>query len=114
MGDFAFDGCTSLTEIDIPASVTHINQSAFAYCHSLERATVRSEHLKQIQGGAFAYCPSLTHLELHSIAPPQLPELNIFDGCSELLKIYVPATSVETYRSDASWSTYASYITLLN
>ena len=114
VGDFAFDGCTSLTEIDIPASVTHINQSAFAYCHSLERATVRNEHLKQIQGGAFAYCPSLTHLELHSIAPPQLPELNIFDGCSESLKVYVPATSVETYRSDASWSTYASYITLLN
>ena len=114
VGDFAFAGCASLTEIDVPATVTHINQFAFAYCHSLERATMRSEHLKQIQGGAFAYCPSLTHLELHSIAPPQLPELNIFDGCSESLKVYVPATSVEAYRSDASWSTYANHIHPLN
>lgn len=110
VGDFAFAGCTSLTEIDIPATVTHINQLAFAYCHSLERATVHSVHLKQIQGSAFAYCPSLTHLELYSIEPPQLPELSIFDGCSEKLGVYVPTKSVETYKGDTAWSTYANYI----
>lgn len=110
VGDFAFDGCTSLTEIDIPASVTHINQSAFAYCLSLERATVRNEHLKQIQEYAFAYCPSLMRLELYSIEPPQLPMLNIFDGCNESLGVYVPTESVGAYLSDAGWSTYADYI----
>lgn len=110
VGDLAFEGCISLTEIDIPSTVTHINQFAFAYCHSLERAVVRNEHLKQIQGGAFAYCPSLTHLELYSVVPPQLPELNIFDGCSESLGVYVPVESVEAYMSDAAWSTYANHI----
>ena len=110
VGDFAFEGCTSLTEIDLPATVTHVNQSAFAYCYSLERAVVRNEHLKQIQGSAFAYCPSLTRLELHSVEPPQLPELNIFDGCGEMVGVYVPTESLEAYRCDAAWSTYADYL----
>ena len=110
VGDLAFAGCTSLTEIDLPATVTYINQLAFAYCHSLKRAVVRNEQLKQIQGNAFAYCPSLTRLELYSIEPPQLLELNIFDGCKDSLGVYVPATSVEAYKSDAGWSSYANYI----
>ena len=110
VGALAFEGCTSLMEIDIPSTVTHINQFAFAYCHSLERAVVRNKHLKQIQGSAFAYCPSLTRLELYSVVPPQLPELNIFDGCGESLGVYVPTESVEAYKSDAGWSSYANYI----
>ena len=110
LGDLAFEGCTSLMEIDIPSTVTHINQFAFAYCHSLERAVVRNKHLKQIQGSAFAYCPSLTSLELYSVVPPQLPELNIFDGCGESLGVYVPTESVKAYKSDAGWSSYATFI----
>ena len=65
------------------------------------------------QMGGFLFTsvlPSLTHLELYSIEPPQLPELSIFDGCSEKLGVYVPTESVETYKGDAAWSTYANYI----
>lgn len=113
VGDYAFAGCTSLTEIDLPATVTHINQSAFAYCYSLEQVSVRSEHLKQIQGNTFAHCPSLMRLELYSIEPPQLPELNIFEGCTDNLAVYVPANSVEIYKSDEAWQTYAEYIRAL-
>jgi hypothetical protein len=52
-------------------------------------------------------------LELYSIEPPQLPELNIFDGCSESLGVYVPTESVEIYKSNDAWQTYAEYIRAL-
>ena len=35
IGKWAFDGCTSLTSIAIPNSVTSIDNTAFYYCHSL-------------------------------------------------------------------------------
>ena len=40
IGDEAFDGCTSLTEITIPASVTSIGNNAFNGCTSLTEITI--------------------------------------------------------------------------
>ena len=36
IGDYAFNGCTSLTSITIPSSVTSIGNSAFSGCSNLE------------------------------------------------------------------------------
>ena len=40
IGDFAFDGCSSLTSITIPNSVTSIGESAFQSCSSLSSITL--------------------------------------------------------------------------
>ena len=40
IGDFAFYGCSSLTNLDIPASVTAIGQYVFAVCSSLTGAAI--------------------------------------------------------------------------
>ena len=40
IGQFAFEGCTSLNEIEIPSSVISINSSAFSGCTSLSKITV--------------------------------------------------------------------------
>ena len=40
IGEFAFEGCTSLQSITIPESVTEIGMSAFEDCISLQRITI--------------------------------------------------------------------------
>lgn len=58
VGDYAFDGCTKLTDITIPNSVTHIGQYAFLSCSGLTSMTIPYT-VEWIEGGAFANCSNL-------------------------------------------------------
>ena len=46
IGDFAFEGCTSLTSIEIPASVTSIGYATFYACTSLASININSNNAK--------------------------------------------------------------------
>ncbi len=52
IGDYAFNGCTSLASITIPASVTQIGVRAFNDCTSLASITI-PESVTQIGEQAF-------------------------------------------------------------
>ena len=82
IGDYAFVGC-DLTSIDIPSSVTSIGNSAFYFCTSLESVLVNAE------------------------TPPAIGE-DAFEYNANGRKIYVPSSSVETYKEN--WSSYANNI----
>ena len=55
IGRSAFSSCSSLTEIEIPDSVTEIGDYAFQYCGSLTEVT-GGRQLKKIGYEAFQYC----------------------------------------------------------
>ena len=55
----AFSGCTSLTNVTIPSSVTSIGDMAFHGCKSLTSVTI-PEGVTSIGRGAFGNCTSLT------------------------------------------------------
>eukprot|EP00633_Aureoumbra_lagunensis_P000824 CAMPEP_0197286770 /NCGR_PEP_ID=MMETSP0890-20130614/2420_1 /TAXON_ID=44058 ORGANISM="Aureoumbra lagunensis, Strain CCMP1510" /NCGR_SAMPLE_ID=MMETSP0890 /ASSEMBLY_ACC=CAM_ASM_000533 /LENGTH=51 /DNA_ID=CAMNT_0042755493 /DNA_START=42 /DNA_END=194 /DNA_ORIENTATION=- len=40
IGEWAFSGCTSLTQLILPAGLTRIGESAFRGCVSLTRLTL--------------------------------------------------------------------------
>lgn len=83
--DYAFYRCTSLTSVTIPSSVTTIDQYAFNYCTRLTSVTVEATE------------------------PPAFGS-DVFVATSSSLVIYVPAESVDVYKSASGWSTYASKI----
>ena len=58
IGNKAFSGCTSLTDITIPGSVTMIGNAAFSSCTSLTDITI-SDGVTSIGGSAFYNCPKL-------------------------------------------------------
>ncbi|MBR4952487.1 MAG: leucine-rich repeat domain-containing protein, partial [Alistipes sp.] len=58
IGEYAFNGCSSLTSITIPDSVTSIESGAFAVCSSLTSITI-PDSVTEIGDYPFAGCSSL-------------------------------------------------------
>ena len=86
IGDYAFSGCSRLTSLTIPSSVTEIDESAFEGCSGLTSLTIPSS-VTWIGRSAFKGCSRLTSLTLPS-SVTWISE-SAFDGCSGLTSIYV-------------------------
>ena len=87
IGDWAFDGCSSLTSIVIPDSVTSIGNRAFCYCSSLTSIVIPNS-VTSIGWSAFYDCSSLTNIEI----PDSVTSIDYatFYDCSSLTSIAIP------------------------
>ena len=63
IGEYAFDGCSSLTSITIPDSVTSIGNKAFYHCDSLTSINI-PDGVTSIGKGVFHWCSSLTSITI--------------------------------------------------
>ena len=104
----AFYECTRLTSVTI-GSVTTIGNGAFENCYSLTSVNI-PDSVTTIGNDAFFFCESLTSVYCKAITPPALGGPNVFDNNGSGRKIYVPAESVEAYKSATRWSEYKSAI----
>ena len=109
IGDEAFYYCTSLTSINIPESVIDIGNEAFYYCTNLTSITIPSGVIR-IGAYAFNNCTSLSSITVNAVTPPELGS-DAFYGST--CPIYVPASSINAYKTDTGWSNYANRITSL-
>ena len=84
IGLFAFDGCTGLTSITIPDSVTSIGSYAFRGCTSLTSVTI-PDSVTSIGDGAFSRCTSLTSV----VIPDSVTTIggSAFKGCTGLTSV---------------------------
>ena len=97
IGDSAFEGCTSLTSITLPDSVTSIGSGAFIGCSSLTSITI-PDSVTCIGDSAFEDCTSLTSITI----PDSVTSLgnSAFSGCASLASITIP-DSVTSIGDDA-------------
>ena len=105
----SFRECVNLVRINIPNSVTTIGDCAFWGCNSLTSITI-PDSVTTIGAWAFSSCSSLTSVYCKATVPPTLGNTAVFDSISSDCKIYVPAESVEAYKSATRWDEYASSI----
>ena len=108
IGWSAFYGCTSLTSVTIPDSITSIGGYAFGGCSSLTSVII-PDSVTSIGYSAFFRCYSLTSVYCKPTTPPAGGS-SMFESIASEPKIYVPAASVEAYKSAAYWSDYKYYI----
>ena len=106
IGDYAFFGCSSLTSVTIPNSVTSIGMGAFAGC-SLTSVTIPNS-VTSIGWQAFGFCNGLTSVTIEAETPPSLWPQEELDGPNSNFPIYVPCGTLDTYKT--AWSDYASRI----
>jgi hypothetical protein len=130
IGNYAFSGCSSLTEVTIDNSVTSIGERAFHNCSSLTEVTIGNS-VTSIGHGAFSECSSLTEVtignrvtsigewafyectsltEVTNLNPtPQSIASNVFQYVDlSRATLYVPAESIEAYRAAAVWQDFGT------
>jgi len=97
IGSYAFASCVKLTSIDIPISVTSIEDGAFFYCERLEEIVIPLG-VTTLSDRVFAGCESLTNITIHNKI--KVIEQMAFAICDSLQDIYIP-NSVEFIGPDA-------------
>lgn len=98
LGDYAFSGCSGLTSLTLPSSVTSIGNYAFYGCSGLTSLIIPSG-VTSIGKWAFRGCSGLTSIYVY---PENLPELgiDIFNGCdAKNCTVYVPKGTYDAYKS---------------
>ena len=130
IGDYAFSNCTSLTSIEIPEKIYQIKQYAFYGCTSLTSlilheglyrmdgyymfssnvplTTLDIPSTVQMLGDGLRNLTQLTTLTVRATTPPSI--YYSYSIPSSVQHIYVPAESVEAYKSASRWSDHASKI----
>lgn len=89
IGNNAFNGCISLTNVEIPESVTSIDWGAFVNCKSLKNIKI-PENVISIENSAFDRCINLTDIKL----PTKLKSIGdwAFTICTSLTNIKIPTS----------------------
>ena len=89
LGDYAFYGCSGLTSLTIPSSVTSIGGDAFRDCSGLTSLTIPSS-VTSIGSYAFWDCSGLTSLTI----PSSVTSIGYaaFYDCSSLTSLTIPSS----------------------
>ena len=89
LGDHCFDVCSGLTSITIPSSVTSLGDYCFYFCSGLTSITIPSS-VTSLGDHCFYYCSGLTSI----IIPSSVTSLGVdcFLGCSGLTSITIPSS----------------------
>ena len=109
IGRSAFYGCSGLTSIEIPNSVTSIGSSAFSGCSGLTSITIPNS-VTEIDYCAFEGCSQLNDVYNEATTPQNLSFDPYFNYTTATL--HVPAGTKATYEGDNKWKKFKEIVEL--
>ncbi|MBR2607957.1 MAG: leucine-rich repeat domain-containing protein [Bacteroidaceae bacterium] len=103
---YAFSGCSGLTSVTIPNSVTSIGWNAFFGCTDLTNVTIGNS-VTSIGDGAFVGCGSLTSIYVLNETPISVKSdiLGNYDTT-----LYVLQGALEVYKAAEGWGYFANIV----
>lgn len=132
IGDYAFDGCSGMTRLVLPAGLASLGAYAFRNCKNIESDVIIPEAINNILGAVFYGCSKITRFEFkstftgsgNSIQPyafynctnclvydftaaeavPALPNINAFNNHNADLRIIVPDALYNDWIAATNWS----------
>lgn len=108
IGNYTFSGCTNLTSVNVPKA-KRIGDHAFRNCSGL--TSVSLPRAETIYVYAFQNCSALTDVSFDNVtAVPELKNVNVFDGCSNLASLWFPDALVDSAKAATNWVAFASII----
>ena len=97
-----FYNLTTVKRVIIPNTFTTIGSNAFNGCSNLTSVTIGSG-ITTIGQSAFYNCSGLISITIEATTPPRLVDDNAFNSTNDY-PIYVPESSVTTYKHANVWS----------
>ncbi len=105
IGGSSFANCEELSEFTIPDAVGNIGSYTFLNCKALSAVTL-PEEIARLNNSLFNGCLGLSELRVFNPVPPTMGN-EVFNGVRNDLQVYVPAESVDTYKTASGWDRYA-------
>ena len=101
-----FSGCVNLTKVEIPNNEkgVWISRNAFKNCHRLEQIEL-PESVTMVDNGAFENCTSLKHLYVKATVPPTCYELP-FLGVPKSCILHIPKGTTDAYSKANEWKNF--------
>ena len=97
IGNSAFKGCSELAVIEIPNGIQYINSKCFADCYNLSKVVLPNSTIS-VDEYAFMNCYNLKSVTILNDNAFEI-NTNAFVQCGNLTAIYVPAESLESYKT---------------
>ena len=107
IGEEAFISCRNLKNIVIPKGLTKIEN--FTFSESGLETIIIPKEVAFLDYGAFYNCRNLKSITCNALNPPIVGN-NIFYNVDKTIPIYVPAESVNAYKSAECWSEFSNII----
>lgn len=128
IGERAFKNCRTLTRVTLPDACTMVGKEAFRECVALrqidlnDRLTslgdnalretaitmlVLPQSITHVGKKVTEKCKELVRIECHAILPPTLDKES-----NNKVELYVPASSVNAYRSAKNWKNFKTILPL--
>ena len=114
IGDYAFYQCSGIQSVTIPNSVTTICDKAFWQCRYMESLSI-GKNVTSIGKYAFSSCSNLKDVYCYAEQVPTTNDSFTESGPNNSLsnaKLHVPASSINTYKTQYPWSLFGNIVPL--